>query len=136
MQFQDKLLLETSRRVELKNITGEVERIVEKARIKNGLVNIFTTHTTTAIIVNEGEKGLLRDIEELLQALIPEGEGYMHDRIDKNADSHLRAIFLGASLTIPVENSLLTLGSWQSIFFVELDGPRERTIRVSIVGES
>lgn len=135
MQFQEKIRLETDRRVELKNITSEVGKIVEKAKIKSGIVNIFTTHTTTAIIVNESEKGLIWDIEEILQSLVPEGKGYMHDRIDKNADSHLRAILLSSSVTIPVENGQVTLGSWQNIFLVELDGPRERTIRVSVVGE-
>lgn len=135
LQFQEKIKLETGRRAELRNITREVEQIVEKSKIKNGIANVFTAHTTTALIVNEGEKGLLWDVEEILQALVPEGKGYMHDRIDNNADSHLRAILLGASITIPVENGLLALGTWQSIFFIELDGPRERSVRVSVIGE-
>lgn len=133
--LQEIIQLATNKRIELKNITREVAQAVERAKIKRGIVNIFTPHTTTAIIINEGEMGLLKDFEAVLQSLIPSGKGYLHDLIDSNADSHLRAIILGSSITIPIQNGNIALGSWQSIFFVELDGPRERTIRVSVIGD-
>jgi len=99
----------------------------------NGIAVIYTPHTTTALIVNEAESGLLEDIVEVLQKLIPKGAGYKHDRIDDNADAHLRACILGNSLVIPVENGRLVLGTWQRILFVELDGPRRRRVYVKVI---
>ena len=84
---------------------------------------IFTKHTTTGIIINENEAGLKSDILTLLNELIPKGKGYLHDRIDNNAHAHLRAVVLGSSVTIPIKRGALALGTWQSILFVECDGP-------------
>ncbi|MCX9013230.1 MAG: secondary thiamine-phosphate synthase enzyme YjbQ, partial [Candidatus Methanoperedens sp.] len=86
------------------------------------------------IIVNENEQGLRKDILDMLEILIPQNKSYVHDRIDSNAHSHLRAVLLGISETIPIENGHLVLGTWQGIFFVELDGPRNRTVNVKIIG--
>ncbi len=121
--------INTSKRVEIIDITNRVEELVEG----NGIAVIYTPHTTTALIVNEAESGLLEDIVEVLQKLIPKGAGYKHDRIDDNADAHLRACILGNSLVIPVENGRLVLGTWQRILFVELDGPRRRRVYVKVI---
>ncbi len=121
--------INTSKRVEIIDITNRVEELVEG----NGIAVIYTPHTTTALIVNEAESGLLEDIVEVLQKLIPRGAGYKHDRIDDNADAHLRACILGNSLVIPVENGRLVLGTWQRILFVELDGPRRRRVYVKVI---
>jgi secondary thiamine-phosphate synthase enzyme len=81
------------------------------------------------VTVNEGESRLRSDFERALDELIPD-KGWHHDEIDDNADSHLRAMLVGPSVTVPVENGSLDLGTWQSVLFVECDGPRTRTVEV------
>ncbi|BAA29670.1 secondary thiamine-phosphate synthase enzyme YjbQ [Pyrococcus horikoshii] len=126
------ITIRTSREFEIIDITKEVERVVRESNVKSGIVVVFTRHTTTALTINENESGLKRDIEEILSKLVPKGMNYFHDRIDNNAHSHLRGILLGPSLTIPVEDGRLLLGTWQSILFVELDGPRTREVYVKV----
>ena len=122
--------IRTSKRVELVDITEEVKSEVQKSGIVNGICVVSTPHTTTAIILNENETGLRHDILDFLEKLIPPSAGYQHDRIDNNADAHLKAVILGPSETIPVMGGGLVLGTWQRIFFVELDGPRQRTVNI------
>jgi len=121
--------VDTRRRVEIVDITHEVQRVVSG----DGLAVVYTPHTTTAVIINEAESGLLRDIVETLAKLIPTAAGYEHDRTDNNADAHLRAIVLGNAVVVPVENGRLALGTWQRILFVELDGPRKRRVYVKLL---
>jgi secondary thiamine-phosphate synthase enzyme len=97
------------------------------------MVIVYTKHTTTAITVNENESGLKEDMLNILERVIPTGAGYEHDRIDNNADAHLRAILIGNSITVPVSGGNLDLGTWQSILFVELDGPRKRKIGMKVI---
>ncbi len=125
--------IRTSKRVEIVDITSDVQREVEKSGVKDGIAVVYTQHTTTAIIINENESGLREDIVFVLDKLIPRGAGYMHDTIDNNADSHLRAIFLGNSVVVPITNGRLDLGTWQRIMFVELDGPRTRRVVVKVI---
>lgn len=129
------LKLSTSRRVELIDITKQVKVVLNTTGIKKGLLNIYSRHSTSALVVNENESGLVSDFQKTLERLIPQGTGYQHDLIDNNADSHIRSFLLGGSQTIPVEGSVLKLGTWQSIFFVELDGPRQRKLTVTVIGE-
>jgi len=124
--------LQTSQETELVDITQRVKEIVKGAKARDGICVIHTPHTTTGIIVNENEARLREDILSTLDKVIPKGAGYQHDQIDHNAHSHLRAILLGHSVTVPIENDSLALGTWQSIFLVELDGPRKRTVHVSV----
>jgi len=125
--------IKTNKRVEIIDITDEVRRIVEKSEVKEGIAVVYTTHTTTAIIINENESRLKEDILNILEKLVPTKAGYKHDEIDNNADSHLRAILLGNSVIIPIENGRLCLGTWQRIMFIELDGPRSRRVLVKVV---
>lgn len=127
------LKIETSRRVELVDITLEVQEEVRKSEIPEGICLISTRHTTAGIIINENESGLKEDILDLLNKLVPTGAGYRHDRIDNNADSHLRALLLGASEALPVSEGKLELGTWQRIFFAEMDGPRSRTVNITLL---
>jgi len=129
----DRLEIETRESTELINITSEVKGIVKRKSVDSGICVIFTKHTTTGIIINENEAGLKNDILMLLNELIPKGKGYLHDQIDDNAHAHLRSVVLGSSATIPIENGTLALGTWQSIFFVECDGPRRREVCVTVV---
>ncbi|MBZ2166970.1 MULTISPECIES: secondary thiamine-phosphate synthase enzyme YjbQ [Methanobacterium] len=131
--LKDVFELKTHNRMELINITTEVNFIIEKSSIKTGLVNIYSKHSTSGIVVNEDEPGLLKDFQKALETLVPSNQNYKHDIIDNNADSHIRSFLIGNSETIPLNNGKLDLGTWQSIFFVELDGPRTRKVTVTIV---
>jgi secondary thiamine-phosphate synthase enzyme len=131
----ERLELRTKESTELIDITDEVKRIVRARGVDSGICVVFTRHTTTGIIINENETGLMSDILRMLDELVPRGKGYLHDRIDSNAHAHLRAVLLGSSVTIPIENGSMTLGTWQSIIFVECDGPRRREVFVQIVAE-
>jgi secondary thiamine-phosphate synthase enzyme len=121
--------IQTNKRTEFLNITGKINEKIKDSGIEDGILFLFLKHTTTALIINENEHGLLADMEETLQRLIPELD-YKHDRIDNNADSHLKAILLGNDLMLPIKNSKLELGTWQRIFLLELDGPRKRELVV------
>ncbi len=126
--------IQTKARTELIDITDRVRAVVKDSGVKDGLCVVSTRHTTSSLIINENERGLRSDILEMLEALVPENKSYAHNQIDNNADSHLRAVLLGNSVAIPVEDGHLILGTWQSIFFVELDGPRTRSVNVKIIG--
>ena len=125
----------TVSRVELLDITTRVEELVRDSGVQNGICVVSTRHTTTSIILNENEPGLCSDILNLLERLIPPLAGYGHDRIDNNADAHLKAVMLGSSESIPVIDGKLVLGTWQRIFFAELDGPRHRSVDVTLIGQ-
>ena len=96
-----------------------------------GVCTVFVRHTTAGVIVNEAERRLLEDLAEGLETLVPD-EGWAHDALDGNADSHVRAMLVGESTTVPVSEGELQLGRWQSILLVECDGPRTRSIDVVI----
>ncbi len=129
----ERLELRTKESTELIDITDEVKRIVSAQGVDSGICIVFTRHTTTGIIINENETGLRSDILRLLDELVPRGTGYLHDRVDSNAHAHLRAVLLGSSVSIPIEHGKMTLGTWQSIIFVECDGPRRREVFVHVV---
>jgi len=124
--------ISSNKRVEFIDITQEVQKIVDSSGIKEGAVLVFTRHTTTGLMINENEAGLIKDFENMLKKLVPPNE-YLHDRIDNNADAHLRSVLLNPSIVLPVLNKRVYLGTWQRIFFVELDGPRNRKVVVKIL---
>ena len=125
--------IQTTTRTEIIDITDRVRAVVKETGIKAGICVISTRHSTGSIMINENERGLKNDILDMLEKLIPENESYTHNRLDNNAHAHLRAVLLGMSETVPVEDGHMVLGTWQSIFFVELDGPRKRSINIKIV---
>lgn len=121
------LSLRSTAHVELIDIT---ERVAEALPADaDGVLFLVTPHTTAALLINEHEEGLLADIRAWLDRFVPRQGSYAHNRVDDNADAHLRAIVLGSSLIVPVEEGKVVLGRWQRIFFVELDGPRDRQVR-------
>ena len=122
--------VETDRRVAAVDVTDRVEREVPDDA--TGVCTVFVRHTTAGVAVNEAESGLLADLEDHLRRLAPEDRDYRHDRIDDNADAHLRATMLGESVSVPVRDGELALGTWQSILFVECDGPRTRQVDVAV----
>ena len=128
-----KLILNSNRNFEIIDITS---RINEEIDIDEGIANIFSRHSTSAIVVNENESGLLADLELMLKDLVSDKYSWQHDRIDNNAKSHLKSFLLSSSETIPISNGKLDLGTWQSVFFIELDGPRKnRTINLTFIGD-
>lgn len=133
--YTSTLKIVTNNRVEIINITHKVGETLRVSGIKNGLVVLFTRHTTTALTINEDEHRLKKDILDLLNKLIPEDADYRHNEIDNNADAHLRSSLMQPFLIIPVINGSMQLGTWQSLFFLELDGPRSREVIVTIMGE-
>jgi secondary thiamine-phosphate synthase enzyme len=120
------------------DITEDVGRLVSKSKIKEGIVTVFVPGSTGAITTIEYEPGLLKDVPDALERLFPKNMTYGHDQTwhDGNGHSHVRAAFLGPSLTVPISKGGLTLGTWQQIVFVELDNrSRNRKLIVKIMGE-
>jgi len=132
--YFEEFSVETGRRIELKNITANVLEILRRSGIRDGIVNVFTPHTTVGLFINEDESGLKKDIEDSLSKLLPENAGYLHDQVNDNAHAHLRSIVLGQSLVIPLNDGRILLGTWQSIFLAEFNGPRRRKVYVKIIG--
>ncbi len=130
------LSLNSSERRQLIDITSEVENSVRAGAINNGVCLISAPHATAAIVANENERGLIRDILNKINDLFPVSSKYAHNAIDDNADSHLAASFLGHSRAFSVVDHRLVRGTWQNIFLVELDGPRSRReVHIHIIGD-
>ncbi len=136
--------LETEKGISIYNLTPDIEKLLGETKIKNGQVLVFSRHTTTALAINEYEERLLADIKVHLSKLAPESEKYLHNDLHlrdvppdepMNAHSHLMAMMLSTSEVIPVVDGKLALGTWQSVLFFDLDGPRTRTVFVQICGE-
>jgi len=130
--------LRTSARDEVIDITGKVQDIVSKSGIDNGLACIFVAGSTAAVTTVEFEPGLVKDLNEAMDRLYPKGIDYDHHRRwgDGNGHSHVRASLVGPSLTVPIVDGRLLLGTWQQIVFLEFDNkPRAREVAVQIVGD-
>ena len=132
--FQDRHI-STKNRTELVDITDMVEETVRKSGITSGICIVHSVHSTTAIIVNEHEAGLINDIIKKVQHDFPKGAGWLHDRVDDNADAHLASSYIGPTRIFPVRYGRLVRGTWQNIFLLELDGPRTRSIIIEVMGE-
>lgn len=130
--FTETINIRTKSSFDIVNITRQVNAAVKKSGIKEGNLIVFTPHTTTAMTVNEDEPRLVKDILRKISELVPKGAGYSHDSIDSNAHSHILASIIGCSVALPVIDGRAALGTWQSILFIELDGPRNRHIIVQI----
>ena len=133
--FSREVKVSTTGRRELLDITSEAKASVAASGVTNGLCVIFSRHTTATVIVNENESGLRQDIMKKVEDSFPESGNWKHNRIDNNADAHLACTFFGPSVSIPVVGGSLTLGTWQSIFLLELDGPRSRSALIEVIGE-
>ena len=127
------LKIDTNKTFEIMDITSQINNLID---IDEGIISIFSKHSTSAIVVNENESGLLNDLEFMLDNVVSDKFSYQHDRIDNNARSHLKSFLLSSSECLPIKNGKLDLGTWQSVFFIELDGPRSRrTVTLTMVGE-
>ncbi len=145
MKIINKIIdIETDSPIGIYNVTPRVQELLEQTDIKNGQVIVFSRHTTTALAINEYEERLLKDIKVYLRKLAPESDTYLHNDLHLrdvppdepiNAHSHLMAMTLSTSEIIPIIEGQLGLGTWQSILFLELDGPRQRTLLIQLSGQ-
>lgn len=132
--------VQTQEREALHNITGLVRDFVRASGVRAGFVNISSLHTTSAVFVNEWQEALVHDVKGYLASIINKDAYFRHndpawsDCERHNADSHLRSLMLGISLTLQIADADLVLGEWQSIIMAEFDGPRERSIRIQAMG--
>ena len=134
--------IDTDQRVELVDLTNKIMEWVRRFNISEGLVSLWSMHTTCTLFINEFQVALLSDIKRFLEQMVARDAEYMHndpnysdcDRM--NADSHLRALRLGHSLTLQISGGEVVLGQWQRILMAELDGARARSLRVQIFGVS
>lgn len=134
-----RLEVQTSKRMEIHDLTEAVREMVRATGVTAGLVTLSTMHTTTAVFVNEPQSALLDDVQHLLERLVPRGDEWKHndprysDCDRSNADAHLRAIMLGSSVTLQVAEGALTMGQWQRVLMAELDGPRKRALVLQVL---
>ncbi len=131
--FNTSLSFSTKGEIEFVDLTEKVQEAVSKSAIKNGLVHVFAPHATGILILTENDFGLLADIKDWLQEIIPRDRSYRHP---SNAHSHLRSVLLPPDKTLPIVDGKIELGTWQSILFVETDVyARKRTVIVQVLGE-
>ena len=135
MVKQENISLSTKKRCQWIDISPDVQNVIDNCRIRNGICTVISLHTTAAITVNENaDPDVEADFFRKLAQLIPQQEPfYRHS--EGNSDSHLKASLVGLSTQVMISDGSLVLGTWQSIYFCEFDGPRKRNVSVSIIGE-
>lgn len=126
------LQVETRSRVEFKDLTALLQKLIAESGIQSGTCFVFVPHTTAAVLINENDDpALAKDFDRFLAELAPQDRDYCHN--DGNCDAHLKAAVIGNSKCLLVEGGRLVLGRWQGVYFCEFDGPRRRDLRVKIV---
>jgi secondary thiamine-phosphate synthase enzyme len=136
------IVVQTDQRIELIDLTNRVMEFARRFNIREGLVSLWSMHTTCTLFINEFQTALLTDIKRFLEHMVARDADYMHNNPEHsdcdrmNADSHLRAMLLGHNLTLQVSGGEVVLGQWQRILMAELDGPRARSLRIQIIGVS
>ena len=134
------ITVQTEARIELVDVTERLAAFVESAGLLEGILSVWSLHTTCAVFINESQLALHADIKTALENMIARDDEWMHNDPDHsdcdrfNADSHLRAMLLGHSLTLQVTAGEIVLGQWQRVLAAELDGPRARTLRLQAMG--
>ena len=137
MKFATEYLwFNTKKHREYLNITPEVERIVSKSGIREGMVLVSAMHITAAIYVNDAESGLIQDIDDWLEKLAPFDPDYRHHRTgESNGDSHLKSLLMHHEVIVPVTDGKLDFGPWQQVYYAEFDGQRRKRVIVKVMGE-
>jgi secondary thiamine-phosphate synthase enzyme len=134
------LTVQTAERVELVDLTERIGAVVRASGVREGLVSLWSLHTTCAVFINENQSALHADIKQFLELMVSRSGKWMHNDPEhsdcdrNNADAHLRAMLLGHGMTMQVTGGELVLGQWQRVLAAELDGPRLRSIRVQVQG--
>ncbi len=137
MRFHTEYLyFQTKKHREYVRITDQVEEIVEKSEIQEGMVLVSAMHITAGVYVNDAEDGLIQDIDEWLEKLAPFKENYRHHLTgETNGDSHLKSLLIGHEVIVPITKGKLDLGTWQQIYYAEFDGKRKKRLIVKAMGE-
>ncbi len=138
MTFSETISLSTKGFTDILDITSQVDTVIGRSKIENGLVTVFCPGSTGALTTIEYESGVLRDLQKAIEKIAPSNIPYEHDRRwgDGNGFSHVRAALVKPSLTIPLVKGRLALGTWQQIVFIDFDNrERERNILVQVMGE-
>jgi len=125
----------TSSRIEIVDITSEVENVVARSGIKNGVCIVHLPHATAALMLNEAETRLWQDYLRLVKEIFKPDWDWQHNIIDSNAHAHLASGFIGQTRILPIKDGRLVRGTWQNILLLELDGPRHRRVVVEVMGE-
>ena len=130
----DEISVKTSSHTQFIDITSKVSEVLQKTGIKDGLCTVFIPHTTAGITINENaDPDVPRDIIKEMEKVVPLNDGYAH--IEGNSAAHIKSSLFGCSETVIIRNKTLMLGTWQSLFFCEFDGPRNRKVWVVIIGK-
>lgn len=130
------LTVHTKKHREYIHLTPQVDAIVKKSGIKDGMVLVSSMHITAGVYVNDNESGLIEDIDEWLENLAPFRKDYQHHETgESNGDSHLKALLIHHEVIIPITAGNLDLGTWQRIFYAEFDGQRDKRLIVKVMGE-
>jgi secondary thiamine-phosphate synthase enzyme len=135
--FRKELEFETRKREEVINITEQCQAALKESRIKEGLALIFPLHTSSAVFISDSDPGISEDWLDVANQIVPENPNYRHNFADskKNAAGHLRAILTGHHITCPVTEGKFDFGTYHTIYYLELDGKRPKSILIKIIGE-
>ncbi|MCI0473601.1 MAG: secondary thiamine-phosphate synthase enzyme YjbQ [Ignavibacteria bacterium] len=135
--YRKELWFNTTKRRELINITGDIEKCISDSGIKEGLVLVNAMHITASVFINDDERGLHHDYEVWLEKLAPEKphSQYKHNGFEDNADAHLKRTIMGREAVCALTNGKLDFGPWEQIFYGEFDGKRKKRVLVKIIGE-
>jgi secondary thiamine-phosphate synthase enzyme len=129
------LWFETAGKREYINITDQVERIVAEAGVEDGMALVSAMHITAGVYVNDAEAGIIRDLDEWLEALAPFDPDYHHHRTgETNGDAHLKSLLIHHQVIVPITAGRLDLGPWQQIYYAEFDGQRRKRVIVKVMG--
>ncbi len=130
------LWFNTPKKREFINITHEVEKVLLKSGIREGMILVSAMHITAGVYVNDAEPGIIQDIEKWLEGLAPFRSDYLHHRTgETNADAHLKNLLIGHQVIVPVTDGRLDLGPWQQIYYAEFDGQRRKRVLIKAMGE-
>src|SRR3954469_10011440 len=137
MKFQTEYLtFKTSKHREYVHITPQVEAIVKKSGVREGMVLVSAMHITAGVYVNDDESGLIEDIDKWLEGLAPFQQSYKHHQTgEDNGDSHLKALLIHHQVILPITNGKLLLGTWQRVFYPGFDGQPSKRVIVKVMGE-
>ena len=128
------LSIKSTARIQMIDITGSLQSLVREQGVRQGICTVFVPHTTAAVTINENaDPDVVRDITSAMERIVPADDPYRHR--EGNSDAHIKVSFFGASETVIIEGGRLVLGTWQSVFFCEFDGPRTRKVFVKLVAD-
>ena len=134
--YTEYVYFNTKKKREYINITNEIVRIVKESGIIEGFVLVSAMHITAGVYINDAESGLIKDIDDFLQHLAPDGVDYRHHRTGEvNGDAHLKNLLIGHQVIVPITDGQLDLGPWQQIYYAEFDGKRRKRLIVKVLGD-